>query len=140
MNNETKILTMLETLVEDMGGVKQDVSGLKQDVSSLKQGQERLEQRMDGLEQEFSSLKQDVSIFKLDVSSLKQGQERLEQDVKLTKEIIIKMENEDFPRFNILFDAVQVNKEANEAAVQRISVLEKKHDKLDLRMMVLETV
>ena len=37
MNNEEKILLMLEQLTEDVSGLKQDVSGLKQDVSKLKE-------------------------------------------------------------------------------------------------------
>ncbi len=113
MTNETKILTILETLAEDVGGVKQDicglkqdfgvlkedVSGLKQDVSSLNQRMDRMELRMDGQEQQMDGLLL--------------GQKRIEQDVKTIKQIVIDIENEQIPRINILFDAFQANKESN---------------------------
>ena len=37
MNNEEKILQMLEQLTEDVSGLKEDVSGLKKDVNNLKE-------------------------------------------------------------------------------------------------------
>ena len=36
MNNEEKILSMLENMQTDISGLKQDVSGLKQDVELLR--------------------------------------------------------------------------------------------------------
>ncbi|MDR2900205.1 MAG: hypothetical protein LBV20_01615 [Treponema sp.] len=117
MNNESKILTMLETLVEDVGGLKQDVSGLKQDVSGLKQ----------------------------DVSGLKQGQQRLEQDVgglkhdvSIVKEFALNMENEELPRLNALFDAFELNNDLIQSSDQRISILEKGYDHINLDIMVLK--
>ena len=41
MNNEEKILAILETMQTDISGLKQDVSGLKQDVASLQATVER---------------------------------------------------------------------------------------------------
>jgi chromosome segregation ATPase len=58
VNNEEKILSLLEKMTTDVSELKQDVSGLKQDVS--------------GLKQDVSELKQDVSELKQDVSGLKQ--------------------------------------------------------------------
>ena len=49
MNNEERILSMLEQLTLDVSGLKADVSGLKTDVSVLKTNQKRLEEKFDAL-------------------------------------------------------------------------------------------
>ena len=71
MNNEDKILAILEKLQEDFSGMKEDVSSLKQDVSGLKQDVSGLKQDVSGLKQDASGLKEDVSSLKQDVSSIK---------------------------------------------------------------------
>ena len=43
MNNEAKILSILETLAGEMREVRQDISSLKQGQSKLEQGQSKLE-------------------------------------------------------------------------------------------------
>ncbi len=49
MNNEEKILAILEKMQGDISGLKEDVSGLKEDVSGLKEGQARLEADVSGI-------------------------------------------------------------------------------------------
>ena len=66
MNNEDKILAILERLQEDVSGLKEDVSGLKEDVSGIKirldvdiqtqlnllsEGHSRLVERLDVLDE-----------------------------------------------------------------------------------------
>jgi len=65
MNNETKILSILEVMQEDLSGVKQDVSGLKQDVSELKQEMKDVKQDLKNLEQKVTYLSEDVDIVRL---------------------------------------------------------------------------
>ena len=45
MNNEERILSMLENLITKVDRIETDVAGLKADVSELKDGQVRLESR-----------------------------------------------------------------------------------------------
>lgn len=111
MTNETKILSILETLAEGQERLERDVGTLKQDVSGLKQGQERLEQ---------------------DVVSLK-------QDVQMTKEIVINLENDQGYKITALFDAYQANEDAHTETRQRMSECEKRCDKLELDVMVIKS-
>ena len=71
MNNEEKILAILETVQADISGLKVDVSGLKGDVSDLKG--------------DVSDLKGDVSDLKADMSDVKGRLVRVE----LTQENVI---------------------------------------------------
>ena len=88
MNNEDKILAILEKLQEDFSGMKEDVSSLKQDVSGLKQD-------ASGLKEDVSSLKQDVSSIKirLDVdiqtqlNLLSEGHSRLVERLDILDEV-----------------------------------------------------
>ena len=60
MQNEEKILGLLEQLVEDVSGLKQDVSGLKQDVSGLKQDVSGLKQESAETKKELAALKEQM--------------------------------------------------------------------------------
>ena len=79
MNNEEKILTILEQMQTDISGLKQDVSGLKEDVSGLKEDVSGLKEDVSGLKEDVSGLKEDVSGLKQDVSAIKI---RLDMDVQ----------------------------------------------------------
>ena len=50
MNNEEKIMSILETLTQGQARIETDLSGLKSDVADLKQGQVEASQRFDKLE------------------------------------------------------------------------------------------
>lgn len=71
MNNEEKILQMLETLTEKVSGLTEDVSGLKEDVS--------------GLKEKVSKLTADVEILKEDQSDMRETLTR----VAITQENVV---------------------------------------------------
>ena len=56
MQNEEKILGLLEQLVEDVSGLKQDVSGLKQDVSGLKQESAETKKELAALKEQMGRM------------------------------------------------------------------------------------
>ena len=56
MQNEEKILGLLEQLVEDVSGLKEDVSGLKQDVSGLKQESAETKKELAALKEQMSRM------------------------------------------------------------------------------------
>jgi uncharacterized protein YoxC len=118
MTNESKILTMLENLTEDVGGMKQDIG-------SIKQGQERLELRMDGLEQDNISIHAELT--------------QVHKSVRRIRKSVIRIENDQGQKINVLFDAFQANKDENTETRQRVSVLEERVDKHDFRLAALET-
>ncbi|MDR1748874.1 MAG: hypothetical protein LBR47_07425, partial [Spirochaetaceae bacterium] len=72
MNGETKILSMLEILVEDVG--------------DLKCGQKRIEQSQEIMRGDITSLKEDVTTLKKDVIILKEDVTTLKEDVTILKE------------------------------------------------------
>lgn len=51
MQNEEKILGLLEQLVEDVSGLKQDVSGLKQESAETKKELAALKEQMDRMDE-----------------------------------------------------------------------------------------
>ena len=51
MNNEEKILGMLETLTADMSGMKIDMSGMKADIAEVKDRLGNVESRLDFVEE-----------------------------------------------------------------------------------------
>ena len=56
MQNEEKILGLLEQLVEDVSGLKEDVSGLKQDVSGLKQESAETKKELAALKEQMDRM------------------------------------------------------------------------------------
>lgn len=167
MINESKILPMLETLTGDVGNLKQgqeqleqQIDGLTQDVSGLKQGQKQLEQQIDGLTQDVSGLKQgqetleyqidgltqDASNIKQDVSSLKHGfsdmqgvQKAILEEINHIHESLVRIENDQGYKINVLFDAFQASKDENADTRQRVSILEKRVDQHDFEILALKT-
>jgi len=78
MNNEDKILSILETLVIKVDKLEQnqtrmqsDVKDIKQSQSMLERGQIKLEQGQFKLEQGQAGLEQDVAEIKADVKDVK---------------------------------------------------------------------
>lgn len=78
MNNEEKILQILEKHGEILDQLAKDVSGLKQDVSGLKQD-------VSGLKQDVSGLRADVDLLKEDSASMRETLTR----VAVTQENIV---------------------------------------------------
>ena len=76
----------LDTLGQDVSGLKEDVSGLKKDVS-------KLNDRVSGLEEDVSGLKEDVSGLKEDVSGLK-------EDMRYVK--VVQLENNVIKRLSTI--------------------------------------
>jgi hypothetical protein len=53
---------------------------------------------------------------------------------------VIRIENDQGYKINVLFDAFQLNQDVNTETRQRVSILEERVDKHDFRLMALETV
>ena len=81
MNNEEKILTMLEALTQGQARMGTDISGLKTDVADLTQGQARMETDISGLKADVADLKQGHTELKQGQAELKQGLADLKREV-----------------------------------------------------------
>ncbi len=132
MNNEEKILQMLDLIVNEVSGLKGNVCELKDDVSGLKSDVCELKDDVSGLKGDVSELKGDVNLLKNDVSELKDGQKNLEtrqenlengqnilvkQVVKLTNDVEgirqsqVRMENDLTEKIRALFDDRSINQD-----------------------------
>ena len=92
MQNEERILGLLEHLVQDVFGLKQSVSGLERETAGLKQEMAELKADVSTLKTDVAALKEDVSGLKEETASLKaqmgQMDERLRR-VELTQENLV---------------------------------------------------
>ncbi|MCL2602964.1 MAG: hypothetical protein FWD90_00625 [Defluviitaleaceae bacterium] len=57
MTNEDRILSLLETLILDVNGMKTNQTVMMEDVAGLKQGQASLEQKVSNMKHEISGIK-----------------------------------------------------------------------------------
>ena len=76
MNNEEKILNLLENMQSDISGMQSDISGMKSDITDLKKGQSELanrlggvdkrlggiDKRLDGIDEKLEVIEEDVAI------------------------------------------------------------------------------
>ena len=103
MNNEERILAILESMQSDISGLKEDVSGLKEDVSGLKEDVGGLKEDVSGLKKDVSGLKEDVGGLKEDVGGLKEDVGGLKGELLKTN---IRIENEIVPKINMLCEGM----------------------------------
>jgi len=90
MNNDEKILLMLEGLTADVKDLKTDVKDLKTDVAGLKTD-------VQALKEEMKEVKQDVQI-------LKQEMKEVKQDLREVKDRVIIIENDHGQDIKALYD------------------------------------
>ena len=67
MNNDEKILAMLESLSEDVKGIKADVNGMKADVNGMKADVNGIKSDVNGMKADFNGIKDDVNGVKATV-------------------------------------------------------------------------
>ena len=85
MNNEDKILSLLEVIVTKVDTLEQGLTRVEQSQTKLEQSQARLEQNQAKLEQSQARLEQNQG-------KLEQGQARLELEVKEIKQKVSHIE------------------------------------------------
>ena len=85
MQNEERILGLLEHLVQDVSGLKQSVSGLERETAGLKQEMAELKADVSGLKEDVSGLKEETASLK---AQMGQMDERLRR-VELTQENLV---------------------------------------------------
>lgn len=112
MNNEEKIMQILETIAGD--------------VSELKKGQAALEAHMNGLEKGQDILARQVSTLTEDMQEVRQSQ--------------VRMENELTEKVRALFDAREVQNNVNERIISTLDRIEAKVDVLQLETAHLHRV
>ena len=81
MDNENKMMSLLEAILDGQAKLEQGQAKLEQGQAKLEQGQAETNQRLGNLETEVGNLKADVAIVKEDLSHVK-------EDLSETKIII----------------------------------------------------
>lgn len=114
MNKEDKILALLEKMAGDFIELKGDVGALKQGQVNLETHIGTIEGRMDGMEAGQNILARQITILVEDVQEIRQSQ--------------VRMENELTEKVRALFDAREVQNDANERIITTLSRIENKLD------------
>ena len=113
MNNEDKILSMLETMQTSINDLKQGQTKLEQGQAKLEQGQAKLEQ---------------------DVQELKE----LKQDVRFVKDVMLRMEHDHGQMLKALSAGYQANYDLYECHDVKISDLENITERHDVEISALK--
>jgi len=104
MDNEERILSLLETLTTDVAGLKTDMTEMKADMTEMKAGQVTMNGRLDRLEAGQAKLEAGQAKLRADVGILKAGQTRLAKKVNFIHNNVTRMENEHGRTLGILLD------------------------------------
>jgi len=132
MNNEEKILEILQQL-------QQGQSAMQGDIEGLKQGQAATNARLDGLEQGQADMQGKIDSMQSDIGSLKSDVSSLQDGLQQVRTSQLKVELEQYPRINAAIDGVLGNIQKDEELNARVSYLEKKTDIHDTRLYSLES-
>lgn len=126
MNNEfeTKVLSILLSMQNDIATLKDSVSSLQSDVSSL--------------QSDVSSLQSDVSSLQSDVSSLQDDMSILKENYKNLEAITLRMEHKFEEKIAILFDAFKLLNDKIESLKTSFSYYETILANHSLRLDILE--
>lgn len=110
MNNEDKILALLEKMAGDFSELKGDVAALKQGQVNLENRIGNIDGRMEGMEAGQNILARQITILTEDVQDIRQSQ--------------VRMENELTEKIRALFDAREVQNDANERVITTLTRIE----------------
>lgn len=96
MNNETKILQILETMQSNIAGIQSDISTIRSDITSVQSDIGTMRSDMTSVQSDISTMRTDITSAQSDITSLKDGQRNLE----------LRLENEAFAPIRILSENV----------------------------------
>ena len=104
MNNEEKILHILENIQTDVSGLKTDVAGLKSDIVEVKADVAGLKSDMVEVKADIAGLKSDMVEVKADIAGLKTDVAGLKTDLTEVKHRVVLIENEHGKSLGALHD------------------------------------
>ena len=160
MNNEEKILNLLEQMQgrfdrieEGQASMQADISGLKEgqtslqegqasmqvDISGLKEGQASMQADISGLKGDVSSLKESQASMRADISGLKEGQADLKEEVVVTKRRVLNIEKNVEKLLGIVTKAEYEQGKQLKAIVDTQVGYEQAHKQHEPRIIKLET-
>ena len=145
MNNEEKILSVLDTLVSKVDILTQGqseltsrVDVLTSRVDILAQGQTDLTARIDVLAQGQSVMQADISDLKTDAQHLNVKLDSVESIAQATHNNLIRLENDYQPTRGALFDKLDVLENKTDAIAEDVSVIKERLDTDELYIRVFD--
>jgi len=99
MNNEEKILTLLEQMNGRLDNLETEVASVKTEVASVKT-------EVASVKTEVASVKTEVASVKTEVASVKTEVASVKTEVASVKNSVLKFEHEQFPRIQAALDGV----------------------------------
>ena len=67
MNNEVKILSILEQLQEGLSGVQEDLQGVKEDLQGVREDLQDVKEDLQGVKEDLQGVREDLGSFKVEV-------------------------------------------------------------------------
>ena len=138
MNNEEKILTVLErqgAILEDLSAT---VGTLAVKVGKLEQGQAKLEQGQAKLEQGQAKLEQGQAKLEQSQAKLEQGQVAMQTDITEIKERVILMEQDNKKDHGAFYDGYVFLDRRTKEIQDSVNKLHERQDKHELHILRLD--
>ena len=120
MNNEEKILIVLEQLQQGQAQMQRDISGVNSEITGMKS-------EITGIKSEITEMKSDISEMKSDIAEL---QRRTDQH----HNSLVLIENDHARKLNVIYEAYA----DDQRNVKQIEPLKRKVDNHDDRIWALE--
>ncbi|NLN88002.1 MAG: hypothetical protein GX133_10475 [Syntrophomonadaceae bacterium] len=133
MNNEEKILTLLETMNNRIGSIEDNVETMNSRMGNMEDNMGTMNNRMGNIEDTVVVLEKGQDILARQVS-------KLTEDVQEIRQSQVRMENELTEKVSALFDAREVQNDVNERIVTALDRIEAKVDVLQLETAHLRRV
>jgi len=126
MNNEEKILGMLETLTVDMNGMKADMNGMKADMNGMKAD-------MNGMKADMAEVKDRLGNVEQSVDKIEKRLDNVEEHLAETRVVVKKTHNSVVVIENDHGDTLKYLRDGYTNITKRLGSIEDKvtyHDKI----------
>ena len=133
MNNEDKILAMLERMEERQQNTESVLAQLQQGQTALQGEVSSINKRLNGMDKRLENVEDSLA-------EVINSQRTVDERVNKVWESQLRVEMEQFPRITAALDGNKMNAEKNAEQDRRISAVETAVDEHDIRLFALEQV
>ena len=139
MNNEAKILAVLEQMQNDMADLRTELKTEMGDLrTEFRTEMTDMKTEMTGMKTEMADMKTGMADMKIGMANMKTGMADLRESFQAIRASQLRVELEELPRIAAAIEGVIGSNEKNVEQDQRIFVLENKTEKHDIRISSLE--
>jgi chromosome segregation ATPase len=138
MNNEEKILSILEIMQADISGLQEGQASMQADISALKEGQASMQADISALQEGQANLEEGLAEANQRFSRIADDLQSARNDLHKVYGIVIRMENEQGIVLKAFIDAQVGYGETHKQHEPRIIKLETEIDQLDSIIRVIK--